>query len=244
MEGRRRVKVLLADDHAMFREGLAGMLGSAYEDQVEVVGETKLGEEAVALAREKAPDMIVMEVDRSLEKARDALERIREGSKASPPKVVILTMFDDPQMVRSIMGLGANALIHKSASVKDFVAALNTTALDGQEGEHLVVAMPQEALGLSALGLSEDVLERDGARSVLSGRELEILLLAARGKSNRQIASQLHIAVGTVKRHLANIYPKMGVGSRSEVVRKALQEEWIGIREITGYGEGTPSLQE
>jgi len=237
------VKVLLADDHAMFREGLAGMLGSAYRGQVEVVGKTKIGEEAVALARQKAPDVIVMEVDRTLEKARDTLERMSESYSSSPPKVVpkvvILTMFDDPQMVRSIMGLGANALIHKSASVKDFVAALNTTALDGQEGEHLIVAMPQEALGLS-----EDVLERDGARSVPSGREIEILLLAARGKSNRQIASQLHIAVGTVKRHLANIYPKMGVGSRSEVVRKALQEEWIGIREITGYGEGTPSLQE
>ena len=233
------MKVLLADDHAMFREGLAGMLGSAYRGQVEVVGKTKIEEEAVALARQKAPDVIAMEVDRTLEKARDALERMSENYSSFPPKVVILTMFDDPQMVRSIMGLGANALIHKSASVKDFVAALNTTALDGQEGEHLIVAMPQEALGLS-----EDVLERDGARSVPSGREIEILLLAARGKSNRQIASQLHIAVGTVKRHLANIYPKMGVGSRSEVVRKALQEEWIGIREITGYGEGTPSLQE
>ena len=232
MEGRRRVKVLLADDHAMFREGLAGMLGSAYEDQVEVVGKTKIGEEAVALAREKAPDMIVMEVDRSLEKARDALERIREGSKASPPKVVILTMFDDPRMVRRIMGLGTNALIHKSASVEDLVAALSTTALDDQEGEHLIVAMPQEALGLSALGLSEDVLEKDGARSVLSGRELEILLLAVRGRSNQQIAPQLHIALGTVKRHLANIYPKMGVGSRVEALRMALENEWFTISEI------------
>ena len=226
------MKVLLAEDHAMFREGLAGILGSAYEDQVEVVGKTKIGEEAVALAREKAPDMIVMEVDRSLEKARDALERIREGSKASPPKVVILTMFDDPRMVRRIMGLGTNALIHKSASVEDLVAALSTTALDGQEGEHLIVAMPQEALELSAVGLSEDVLEKDGARSVLSGRELEILLLAVRGRSNQQIASQLHIALGTVKRHLANIYPKMGVGSRVEALRMALENEWFTISEI------------
>lgn len=126
-----RVKVLLADDHAMFREGLAEMLGTAYGGQVEVVGKTKIGEEAVALAREKDPDVIVMEVDGTLEKARDALERISENS-SSPPKVVILTMFEDPQMVQRIMGLGANALIHKSASVEDFVAALSTIALDGQ----------------------------------------------------------------------------------------------------------------
>ena len=128
---RRRVKVLLADDHAMFREGLAEVLGFAYGGQVEVVGKTKIGEEAVALAREKDPDVIVMEVDRTLEKARDALERMSENS-SSPPKVVILTMFEDPQMVQRIMELGANALIPKSASVEDFVAALSTTALDGQ----------------------------------------------------------------------------------------------------------------
>jgi DNA-binding NarL/FixJ family response regulator len=222
------VKVLLAGDHAMFREGLAGMLGSAYGDQVEVVGKTKIGEEAVALAREKEPDVIVMEVDRTLEKARDALERMREGSEseASPPKVVILTMFDDPRMVGGIMGLGANALIHKSASVEDLFAALSTIALDGQE-ENLVVAMPQ-----GALELSEDVLEKDGPRSVLSERELEILLLVARGMNNRQIASQLHIAEGTVKRHLSNIYPKMGVGSRGEALRMALENEWFTIPEI------------
>jgi DNA-binding NarL/FixJ family response regulator len=222
------VKVLLADEHAMFREGLAGMLGSAYGDQVEVVGKTKIGEEAVALAREKEPDVIVMEVDRTLEKARDALERMREGSEseASPPKVVILTMFDDPRMVGGIMGLGANALIHKSASVEDLFAALSTIALDGQE-KNLVVAMPQ-----GALELSEDVLEKDGPRSVLSERELEILLLVARGMNNRQIASQLHIAEGTVKRHLSNIYPKMGVGSRGVALRMALENEWFTIPEI------------
>ena len=128
------MKVLLADDHVMFREGLAEMLGFAYGGQVEVVGKTKIGEEAVALAREKAPDVIVMEVDSTLEKARDALERLERMSEnsSSPPKVVILTVFEDPQMVRRIMELGANALIHKSASVEDFVAALSAIALDGQ----------------------------------------------------------------------------------------------------------------
>ena len=130
------MKVLLADDHAMFREGLAEMLGFAYGDQVEVVGKTKIGEEAAALAREKAPDVIVMEVDGTLEKARDALERMSANYSSSPPKVVpkvvILTVFEDPQMVRRIMELGANALIHKSASVEDLVAALSAIALDGQ----------------------------------------------------------------------------------------------------------------
>jgi two-component system nitrate/nitrite response regulator NarP len=106
------VKVLLADDHTMFREGLAGMLASSYGDEVEVVGKTKIGEEAIELAREQNPDVIIMQVDRTLGKAKDTLKQMREkqmreGSKASPPKVVILTMFEDPPIIREIMELGA-----------------------------------------------------------------------------------------------------------------------------------------
>ena len=216
----KRMKVLIADDHTMFREGLAGMLASSYGDHVEVVGKTKIGEEAVDLAREENPDVIVMQVDRTLKKAKDTLEQMREGSKVSAPKVVILTMFEEPRMVRDIMGLGANAYIHKSASVEELFAALRT-ALDTSE-RHVVVAMPQGALELSP----------DGKVSVPSRREMRILLLAARGMSNRQIASSMSIAEATVKRHLANLYPKMEVNSRGEAVRKALENEWFTIPEI------------
>ena len=227
----RRVKVLLADDHTMFREGLAGMLASSYGDEVEVVGKTKVGEEAIELAREENPDVIIMQVDRTLGKAKDTLKQMREkqirkSSKASAPKVVILTMFEDPPIIREIMELGANAYIHKSASVEELFAVLRVTA-NKVEGEHAIVALPQEALELS-----EDGLGKDGAGSVLTRRELEILLLAARGMSNRKIASHLDITDGTVKRHLANIYPKMKVGSRGEAVRMALENEWFTIREI------------
>src|SRR5829696_4671730 len=108
----RQVRVLLADDHTMFREGLAGMLASSYADQVEVVGKTKIGEKAVALAREEDPDVIIMQVDLTLKKAQETLKQMREGSSSgsetSAPKVVILTMFEEPRMVREIMGLGAN----------------------------------------------------------------------------------------------------------------------------------------
>ena len=221
----KRLKVLLADDHTMFREGLAGMLASSFGGEVEIVGKTKVGEEAVALAREKDPDVIVMQVDLTLEKAKDTLAQMREGS-SSPPKVVILTMFEEPRMVREIMELGANALIHKSASVEELFATLRTTALH-IEGHHAIVAMPQRALELA-----EDGLGKDGAGRVLSRRELELLLLAARGMGNRQIASHLGISEATVKRHVANVYLKMGVSSRGEAVRVALENEWFTIREI------------
>ena len=215
----RRVKVLLVDDHTMFREGLAGMLTSSYGDHVEVVGKSSIGEEAVALAQKEDPDIIIMQVDRTLKKVKDTLRQMREGS-SSPPKVIILTMFEEPRMVAQIMGLEANAYIHKSTSVEELFNALRT-ALDTSEG-HVVVAMPQGALELS----------EDGKVGVPSSREMEILLLAARGMSNRGIASRLDIAESTVKCHLANLYPKMEVSSRGEAVRVALENEWFTIREI------------
>jgi DNA-binding NarL/FixJ family response regulator len=216
----KRVKVLLADDHTMFREGLAGMLASYYGERVEVVGKTRIGEEAVTLAQEEDPDVIIMQVDRTLKKAKDTLRQMREGSSTSP-KVIILTMFEEPRMVQEIMELGANAYVHKSASVEELFDALRTATLGTSEG-HVVVAMPQGALELS----------KDGMVSVPSKREMEILLLAARGMSNRQIASRLGISESTVKRHLANLYPKMEVSSRGEAVRMALENEWFTIREI------------
>jgi DNA-binding NarL/FixJ family response regulator len=226
-EGRgRRVRVLVADDHTMFREGMAGLLASSsYGDEVEVVGKTKIGEEAVALAQQKNPDVIIMQVDKTLKKAKDTLKQMREGS-SSPPKIIILTMFEDPQILREIMDLGANAYIHKSASVEELLAALRTSTLD-TKGEHLVVAMPQEALELS-----EDGWGKDGSGRLLTKREFEILLQAARGMSNRRIASHLNLSEATVKRHLANLYPKLGVVSRSQAVRVALEREWFTIREI------------
>ena len=220
MPADQQMKVLLVDDHTMFREGMAGMLISSYGDRVEVVGKTPIGEEAVALAQEESPDVIIMQVDRTLKKARDTLRRLREGSSSPPPKVIILTMFEEPRMVRNIMELGANAYIHKSATVEELFAAMRTS-LDTSEG-HVVVAMPQGALELS----------EDGKVSVPSKREVEILLLAARGMSNRDIASRLNLAESTVKRHLANLYPKMEVSSRGEAVRVALENEWFTIREI------------
>ena len=118
--------------------------------------------------------------------------------------------------------MGASAYLLKTSSSEHLVAAVRAAALD-PASENAVVGTPRSMLE----GTEE------GIESVLSARELEILILAARGLSNHRIASSLHIAEGTVKRHLANVYQKMGVGSRGEASREALLREWITIEEVT-----------
>lgn len=210
--------MLLADDHTMFREGLAGLLTSY--GGLEVVGETTNDEGAVALAREKKPDVVIMQVQMPFEKAKQALDRMRAVEPA--PKVVIVTMFEDPDFLRDLLRLGASGYVLKSASAQQLIGAVRAAVFDPKD-ENVVVRMPRELL--------EEA--EGGSDGLLSARELEILLLAARGLSNRQIATRVHLAEGTVKRHLSNSYHKMEVGSRGEAVRKALHEEWITISEVT-----------
>lgn len=212
------IKVLLADDHTLFRNGLAGLLASY--GGMEVVGSTPNGEEAVALVERTRPDVVLMQVQVPFERAKYILARMR--AVLPPPKVVIVTMFESPRYLRELMGLGASAYLIKSASTQHLIGAIRAAVFDPQ-GENVVVGMPREML--------EEA--KKGSGGVLSARELEILLLAARGLSNREISEKLHLAEATVRRHLANTYSKMEVSSRGEATRKALQEEWITVSDVT-----------
>ena len=214
----RPIRVLLADDHTMFRQGLTGILASY--GGVEVVGEVPNDSEALRLVSELEPDVLIMQVQMPFERAEESLRRMRALPR--PPKVVVVTMFEEPRYVRALMELGANAYLLKTSSAEHLVAAVRAAIFDPQ-AKNVVVGMPRAML--------EEA--REGVEGVLSARELEILLLASRGLSNHQIATKAHLAERTVKRHLTNTYHKMGVGSRSEAARKALQEEWITIEEVT-----------
>ena len=212
------IKVFLADDHTMFREGLAGLLASY--GGMRVVGSTPNGEDALALAEEERPDVVIMQVQIPFEKAKDILVRMRRLSP--PPKVIIVSMFENPRYLRELLSLGASAFLVKTGSTRHLIGAIRAAVFD-PKGENVVVGMPQEML--------EET--REGSGGVLSARELEILLLAARGLSNREISENLNIAEATVRRHLANTYSKMEVNSRSEATRMALREDWITISDVT-----------
>jgi len=215
------IRVLLADDHTMFRQGLAALLAS-HGGGMEVVAEVPNDAEALRLARELEPDVVVMQVQMPFERAKQTLREMRSFGR--PPKVVVVTMFEEPRYVRGLMELGASAYLLKSSSAEHLLAAVRAAVVD-PKAEHVVVGMPPSMV-VEGTGEGDD--------GVLSGRELEVLVLASRGLSNRAISRALHLSEATVKRHLANIYPKIGVASRGEAARKALHEDLITIEEITG----------
>ena len=216
----RSIRVLIADDHQMFCQGVREMLSTA--DDVEVVGEASNGREAVDLARKVRPDVVLLDVEMPVMGAEEAMGQMLEISPS--PKVVIVTMHDEPRLVRWFMTNGASGYLVKSASLEELVMAVQTAAGSphGPHGKSGIMVVPTVVLENS-----------DEQSDGLSERELEILLLAARGLSNRQISVALHVAEATAKRHLANVYNKLGVGSRSEATRKAIVNGWISVREIS-----------
>lgn len=213
-----RVWVLLADNHTMFRRSLIGLLQA--DGDVEIVGDAGRGEEVMALAEELKPDLVIMQVDQEVEKAKDEIESILAVSPHS--RTIVLSMYDEPRFVQRVLGLGPSAYVHESSSVDQLLGVVRSVTL-GSDSESAIVSLPERVL--------EQV--QNVAGHGLSARELEILLWVARGSSNRQIAAKLQISEATLKRHAANAYPKLGVGSRSEAVRLGLSEGWILSSDIT-----------
>ena len=218
--------MLLADNHAMFRQSVASMLSS--DGEVEVVGDADNGPQAIEIAKETRPEVIIMQVEREPEEAATEIRGMLEASPES--RVVVLTIHQDPRMVRRMAGLGTSAYVHKSATVEDLLGAVRQAAQGSSESER----------DYAVLGMEERMMEqvRKADDSGLSARELEVLVLAGQGLSNAQIASRLYLSEATVKRHLANLYPKLGVSSRGGAVARALSEGWIAEGDIVGPEKG------
>jgi len=212
------IRVHLADDHTMFREGVDAILSS--REGIEVVGRSSTGgEDAFALVGENEPDVIVAEIDADLNTAKKVLCGLRSASAGS--RLVVLTMFDAPRYLKALSKLGIDAYIHKTSSVEELLATIQTLGRE-PAGDNVAVSVPRA------------LLKRLGEEPVraLSARETEVVVLASRGLPNHRIAQELHICEATVKRHLANVYQKIGVRSRSQAVRMALMEQWIDVHDI------------
>ncbi|MET0520450.1 MAG: response regulator transcription factor [Jiangellaceae bacterium] len=209
-----QIRIVIVDDHALLREGLREILEA--QDDMSVVGEAGDSASAVALAAEKRPDVILLDVEIPGEDVTVTLGRLRSHTPDS--HVIILSMYDGPQLLRSLLAAGVRGYLLKSVHRQELVAAIRSVHSD--EGR-IVLAVSRESLA-QAEGPAADLL---------STREREVLELTAQALSNTQIASRLRLTEATVKRHLRNIFVKLGAVSRIDAVNKAAAASLITVKE-------------
>lgn len=209
-----RIRVLLAEDHAVVREGTRRILES--DATIAVVGEAADGAEAVDLASDLAPDVVLLDMALPVLNGIEATQRLRRLTPT--PVVLLLSAYDDEDYVHAALEAGASGYLLKTAHAVDVIAAIHAAA----RGE--VVLSPTVARKLIARG-------RDRDRQLLSDREMEVLRLVARGTHNHEIAQLLALSTRTVEGHLTSIFDKLGVGSRTEAIVQAAARGLLRIEQ-------------
>jgi DNA-binding NarL/FixJ family response regulator len=209
-----RITILIVDDHALVRDGVREILDG--QDDMVVVGEASDSESAVALIGATRPDVVLLDVEIPGEGAPNTVRRILGQSPATA--VVILSMFDGPQLVPRLIQAGVRGYLLKMASRQELVAAIRAVLSDKNR---IVLSVSRDSLSHMS-GISH---------TTLTDREREVLQLTAQALSNTQIASRLTLTEATVKRHLRNIFTKLGAVSRIDAVNKAVAASLIVPRE-------------
>jgi NarL family two-component system response regulator LiaR len=218
-----KVRVLLVDDHVVLRQGTRQLL--EHERDMEVVGEAGDGEEAVQLARDLKPDVIVMDVALPKLSGIEATKRIKEHMPSA--MVLVLTGYDYDEYIFSLLEAGAAGYLLKDVSGDDLINAIRAV----YSGEP--VLHPAVISKLMARFTSQDARPAPSqTEAVLSEREMEVLRLAAKGMSNKDLGEALCISVRTVQAHMRSIFNKLGVGSRSEAVILGLRKGWFTLDDI------------
>ncbi len=203
-----KIRVLIADDHLVVREGLEAMLHSS--DEFEIVGQAVDGLEALQLAEELRPDVVLIDVQMPKMDGIEATRRIIQQAPAT--QVVILSSFDQDEYIYKAIQAGARGYVLKDTELYALLDVIRAAA----QGES--VLPPNIATKLV------EHISAQRTQAHLTKREQEVLCLLAKGLRNKEIASQLNIAERTVKSHVANIIAKLGVSSRTEAVSQALKE--------------------
>jgi DNA-binding NarL/FixJ family response regulator len=206
-----RIRVLIVDDHAVLRSGLHLLLDA--QSDIEVVGEAGDVKEAIFEARDKKPDVVLMDV---VMPGQTGIEGVPLVLKEAPgAKVLVLSMQDDPRYVHEAFAAGAAGYILKEAVDAEVVGAIQRVAA----GEHYV----HPALGARLIAAEAEAKAREEA-DPLSDREREVLRLLALGHTNQEIAKMLYISVRTAETHRAHIMQKLRLATRAELVRYAIDQ--------------------
>src|SRR5437588_2896260 len=214
------IRVLIADDQALFRRGLYVVLGT--EEHIEVVAEAENGEEAVAKAVELAPDVVLMDVRMPRINGIEAARQI--NLQVPTTKILMLTVSDEEDDLYEAIKAGANGYLLKEISVEEVAEAIRAVV----QGQSLISPSMASKLLTEFNTLVKKAEEKQQFPApALTSRELEVLRLVAKGMSNREIADQLYISENTVKNHVRNILEKLHLHSRMQAVMYAVREQLI-----------------
>jgi NarL family two-component system response regulator LiaR len=218
-----KTRILIADDHAMLREGMHNLLSQ--EKDFDVVGEAANGEEAVRLAKELKPDIVIMDVVMPKLNGLEATKQVRQESPATA--LLILTAYSDIQYIIGLLEVGAAGYLLKNAPGKDVVKAIRAV----RSGESVLDPEVTRKLVQRLASLSRGSDEREPGGQ-LTAREMEILKWAARGMSNKEMSEKLFISLRTVKAHMTNIFNKLGCSSRTDAIIKGLKQGYISLDDM------------
>ncbi len=211
-----KIRVLIADDHAMVRQGLRELLDKS--EDIEVVGEAADGMEAIAKAKQVKPDVVLMDIAMPHLNGLEATRRLLKEKLKT--KVLALTTYDSEQYVRQIILAGASGYILKESSFDELVQAIRAASTDK------AYFSPSIAKKIARTYVGKDAL---AGKAFLTPREREILCLIAEGKPNKEIAQALHLSPRTVQTHRDHLMKKIGAHDRTELVRYAIREGLIAL---------------
>jgi DNA-binding NarL/FixJ family response regulator len=202
------ITTIVVDDHTLFRDGIRELLST--EPDIEVLAEGRNGEDAIALTSQLEPDVVLLDVEMPGPPAQEVIPHIRAICPGS--RVIVVTMYADPELAYELMTLGARAYLVKDVSREQLFGAIRTVMHDDMRT--LLASATANLNGPDRAGLA--------GKPVLSAREQAVLELAAEAMTNAQIGSILFIAEGTVRRHLSNAYRKLGASGRLAAVNRAV----------------------
>jgi len=216
-----KIRVILADDHAVVRKGIREFLED--EDDIEVVAEAENGVQAVALAKEHRPDVLVLDIQMP---EMTGIEAARHIKAADPhTNILVLTAYDDDPYIFAMLQTGASGYVLKNAPSSELVRAVRAVARGDSALDPAVTAKVMAQLTSGKPAGAQEVVEN------LTPRELDTLRLAAKGLTNRAIGQSLGISNRTVQGHLANIFGKLNVTTRTEAVLLAMKQGWLTLDE-------------